>query len=118
VALVLLSGGFLLVAISNNALVRLGRGTAAFLLTNQLVSGGVYKWTRNPMSLGFYMICFGFGLAAGSTVVALGALLIVIPTHLLNPRYFEEQELEICHGMACLQYKKRTPFLFPKFGRS
>ena len=114
----LVIAGFLLVAISNQALVKLGRGTAAFLLTEQIVSEGIYKRTRNPMSLGFYMMCVGVGLAAGSTVVTLGALLIVIPVHVVNLRCFEERELEIRHGTAYLEYKKHTPFLFPGFGRN
>jgi protein-S-isoprenylcysteine O-methyltransferase Ste14 len=113
----LVIGGFLLVAISNRALAKLGRGTAAFLLTEQVVCEGIYKWTRNPMSLGFYMMCVGVGLAAGSTVVVLGTLLIVIPVHVANLRYFEERELEIRHGRAYLEYKKQAPFLFPRFGR-
>jgi protein-S-isoprenylcysteine O-methyltransferase Ste14 len=118
VGLLLVIGVFLLLAISNRALVELGRCTAAFLLTGQVVSEGTYRWTRNPMSHGFYMMCFGVGLTAGSTVVALGALLIVIPVHVLNLRYFEERELEIRHGRAYLEYKKQTPFLFPKFRRN
>jgi protein-S-isoprenylcysteine O-methyltransferase Ste14 len=117
VGLVLLSSGFLLVAISNHTLAKMGRGGAAFLLTEQVVREGIYKWTRNPMSLGFYMMCFGVGLVAGSTFVALGALLIVIPVHVVNLRYFEERELEIRYGSAYLEYKKQTPFLFPRIGR-
>jgi protein-S-isoprenylcysteine O-methyltransferase Ste14 len=117
VGLLLLMCGFLLVAISNHALAKLGRGAPAFLLTEQVVCEGIYKWTRNPMSLGFYTMCVGVGLLAGSTVVTLGALLIVIPAHVFNLRYFEERELEIRHGRVYLEYKKQTPFLFPRFGR-
>lgn len=115
--LLFLTGGSFLMVSSNHALVRLGRGTAAFLLTERVVTEGIYRWTRNPMSLGFYTMCVGIGLVAGSTVVVLGALLVVIPAHVLNLKYFEECELEIRYEESYLAYKKRTPFLFPHFHR-
>ena len=108
-----LAAGVLLMAASNHALVSLGRGSAAFLLTREVVGGGVYRWTRNPMSLGFYLACVGVGLLAGSLTVTLGALLIVVPAHLFNLRYFEERELELRFGSSYLAYKQRVPFLLP-----
>lgn len=98
---------------SNHSLIRLGRGTAAFLLTKQIVRERLYQRTRNPMSLGYYLACVGAGLLAGSTTVTLGALLVIIPIHMLNLRYFEERELELRYGKPYIEYKQRVPFLFP-----
>jgi len=72
-AMLLLS--FLLFAVSNLALLQLGHGTAAFLLTNNVVEGRVYKLTRNPMSLGAYLGCLGFGLLSNSTYFTLWVLI-------------------------------------------
>ena len=65
------------------------------------------------MSLGYYLACVGAGLLAGSTTVTLGALLVIIPIHMLNLRYFEERELELRYGKPYIEYKQRVPFLFP-----
>lgn len=112
---VLLAGGVGLTIGANRHLVRLGGGTAAFVLTERVVSEGVYRWSRNPMSLGFYMVCVGLGLVGGSTAVTVGALAIVAPVHMFNLRYFEEEELARRFGASYEAYRTRTPFLLPRF---
>jgi len=109
----LLLSGALLMAVSNRFLMKRGRGAAAFLLTEHLVTDGLYGRTRNPMSLGFYSACTGIGLVAGSLAVTLGVLLIIVPVHVFNLRYFEERELELRLGPSYVQYKQRVPFLMP-----
>lgn len=112
-----LVAGLGLMAAANHALAKKGGGAAAFLLTERVVSEGIYRRTRNPMSLGFYLACVGVGLAAGSTVLTLGALGLIVPAHVFNLRYFEERELALRYGHQYLQYKVDTPFLFPKILR-
>lgn len=112
---VLLAGGVALMIGANRALLRLGDGTAAFMLTERVVSEGIYGRSRNPMSLGFYMACVGLGLAAGSTVVTVGALVVVVPAHMFNLRYFEERELARRFGRSYTEYRARTPFVLPRF---
>jgi protein-S-isoprenylcysteine O-methyltransferase Ste14 len=116
VGLVLLGVGLGLVVVSNRALIKLGKGSAAFLLTEELVADGVYGRSRNPMSLGFYVVCAGVGLIAGSLSVTLGVLLVILPVHIFNLWYFEERELEIRYGRPYVEYKRRVPFLFPRLG--
>jgi protein-S-isoprenylcysteine O-methyltransferase Ste14 len=113
----LLVVGIGLMVAANHALARLGRGTAALLLTQTVVSEGIYRRTRNPMSLGFYMACVGVGLVAGSTTVTLAALVVIVPVHLFNLSYFEERELAVRYGKAYLEYRARTPFLVPRLQR-
>jgi protein-S-isoprenylcysteine O-methyltransferase Ste14 len=114
---VLLSVGSALVATSNRLLIRRGRGAPAFLLTEQLVTGGLYERTRNPMSLGFYAACLGIGMIAGSLTVTVGFLLTVLPAHVINLKDFEEYELELRYGLSYMEYKQRVPFLIPRFSR-
>jgi protein-S-isoprenylcysteine O-methyltransferase Ste14 len=111
---VLLILGIYFLLASNMTLVKLGKGTAAFKLTKHLVEGSIYKKLRNPMSLGFYLLCIGISLMAGSTSITLGSLALIIPSHMFNLKYFEEQELEIRYSQPYLRYKQNVPFLIPK----
>ncbi len=111
---VLLLAGLYLLLVSNIALRRLGHGANAFRLTTRLVVADIYQRTRNPMSLGYYLCCVGIGLLAGSTIVTMGALVAIIPAHLLFLLYFEELELALRLGQAYLNYKQRVSFLVPK----
>ena len=110
----LIAVGLGFMAAANRALLRIGRGAPAFLLTEQLVTGGIYGRTRNPMSLGYYAACLGVGLIAGSVTVTLAALLVIIPVHLFNLWYFEERELELRYGVPYRNYRRRVAFLLPR----
>ncbi len=118
VGVVLLCVGLGFVVVSNRFLVKTGKGAAAFLLTERLVTEGVYGRTRNPMSLGFYLGCVGVGMIAGSVTVTLGVLLVILPIHTFNLKFFEERELELRYGQSYVEYKRRVPFLLPRFGRT
>ena len=109
--------GTVLLVVSNRCLIQMGKGAAAFLLTRRIVSESVYQRTRNPMSLGFYLACIGVGLLAGSTALTLGALLVVIPLHVFNLKFFEEVELDHRYGQTYREYKQRVPFLIPRLAR-
>lgn len=111
--LVAVPGLYLLVA-SNLLLRSKGRGANAFILTRRIVADDFYKRTRNPMSLGYYLCNLALGFMAGSTSITLGALLFVIPAHLFFLLYFEETELALRLGEPYLEYKRSTPFLFPR----
>jgi protein-S-isoprenylcysteine O-methyltransferase Ste14 len=115
---VLLVAGLIPLVSSNRFLIEKGRGAASFLLTEQLVTDGLYGRTRNPMSLGFYLACAGAGMMAGSLSVTLGVLFIIVPVHVINLKCFEERELELRYGDAYLAYKQRVPFLLPRVRRT
>ncbi len=110
--------GLVLTLASQVPLRRLGEGANAFMLTKRVVTGKIYARTRNPMSLGYYLLCVGLGLIARSTYITLGSLLGVVPVHLFNLVYFEEYELELRLGQPYLEYKERVPLIFPRLGSS
>jgi len=112
-ALGFLIGAYLFV-VSNVALGLFGEGMSAFWLTRRLVVGNLYKRTRNPMSLGFYLGAVGIGLLFGSTYMTLGALLVAIPVHVFYLKYFEEYELALRMGQSYVAYRQRVPFLLPR----
>jgi protein-S-isoprenylcysteine O-methyltransferase Ste14 len=107
--------GLYFLVITNKLLRALGSGANAFRLTKRIVAEDVYKRTRNPMSLGFYLFSLAVGLISGSTFITLVILLGWIPAHLFFLKYFEELELELRFGESYLEYKKGIPFLIPNF---
>jgi len=107
--------GFYLMAITNKLLRALGSGANAFRLTKRIVAEDIYKRTRNPMSLGFYLLALATGFVSGSTFVTLVAALGIIPSHIFFLKYFEELELGLRFGESYLEYKKGVPFLIPSF---
>ena len=106
--------GFYFLSVTNRLLRALGSGTNAFILTKRVVSDDIYKRTRNPMSLGFYLLALGTAFIAGSTFATLAVALGIIPSHLLFLKFFEEKELELRFGESYLEYKKSVPFLVPR----
>jgi protein-S-isoprenylcysteine O-methyltransferase Ste14 len=106
--------GLYLMAASNRALAKLGAGAAAFKLTQRLVRESIYTLVRNPMSLGYYLVCLSLGFMAGSTALSLGVLFLLIPVHVFNLKYFEEKEIEIRLGGRFQGYKETVPFIIPR----
>lgn len=108
--------GLYFLGVTNKLLRSLGSGTNAFILTKRIVNDDIYKRTRNPMSLGFYLTALALAFASSSTFVLLAASLGLIPAHAFFLKYFEELELELRFGESYLEYKKTVPFLIPRVG--
>lgn len=106
--------GLYLLGSSNKSLRALGSGANAFRLTKRIVQQDIYQYTRNPMSLGYYLFSLSIGLISGSTLLTLAVLLGLIPAHIFFLKYFEEQELELRLGESYKLYKQKVPFLIPK----
>ena len=109
--------GLYFLGASNKLLRALGSGANAFRLTEKIVAADVYRRTRNPMSLGYYLGWLALGLIFGSRTLTLIVLLGVIPAHLVFLKFFEERELELRFGEGYKEYKGKVPFLFPNFSR-
>ena len=111
--LVIVTGVACFVAVVNLAL--RGFGAPFFIvLSRKLASDWLYARTRNPMlvaSLAFFL-CLGIWFQ--SVLFVLWILLLVTPAMLLFVKVFEERELEIRFGASYLEYKARTPMLFPR----
>lgn len=99
--------------VSNKLLRVLGSGANAFRLTKHIVEADIYNYTRNPMSLGYYLGALGLAFISGSTLLTLYVLLGIIPAHLFFLKFFEEFELELRLGESYKLYKQKTSFLIP-----
>lgn len=107
--------GLYLLGTSNKLLRALGSGANAFRLTKQIVETDMYGYTRNPMSLGYYLWTLSLGLISGSRFLTYVVLLGFIPVHVFFLKFFEELELELRFGEPYKEYKQKVPFLIPKF---
>jgi len=98
--------GCLTVAVS---LIGLGRSTAVGLpeRDTELKTGGLYRFTRNPIYLGGFLICVGSCLYAMHVVnVLLCALAAAVHMRIVRR---EELFLERRFGEQWLAYKRRVP---------
>lgn len=93
----------------------LGRGTPIPLMaTQKLVIERSYNYCRNPMALGTTIFYLGIAIWRGS-LSALGLGLIYPIAILLYIKLIEEKELEARFGPEYVEYKRKTPFLIPRF---
>lgn len=93
----------------------LGRGTPVPLVATQvLIVQPPFTYCRNPMSLGTIGMYLGAALISHSIgsaiVVLLFAALLLIYIKLV-----EEKEMALRFGQSYRDYKKKTPFLLPRF---
>lgn len=107
--------GLYLLGASNQLLRARGDGANAFRLTQRVVAADVYRRTRNPMSLGYYLTCVSIALLVGSSLLLGYVLVGVIPAHLFFLRFFEERELTLRLGESYAAYRRAVPFLLPAF---
>ncbi len=91
------------------------RGTPLPVMpTQMLLVSGPFKQCRNPMTFGTILLYVGIGISIGS-ISAIGIVLLFGGVLLTYIKLVEEKELELRFGQAYVEYKARTPFLFPRF---
>jgi protein-S-isoprenylcysteine O-methyltransferase Ste14 len=112
-ALVMITGTALLLVVINLALK--GFGAPFFIaLSRKLAVDWLYAWTRNPMVLAGLAFLLSLGIWFQSVLFVLWVLLLFAPALLFFVKVYEERELEIRFGSSYLEYKSRTPMLFPR----
>lgn len=79
----------------------------------KLITSGPYKFTRNPMHTGLFlvMIASGFFYASILSLVIFTPVYIILDTLMI--KFIEEPGLEKRLGEDYIEYKKRTPMFFP-----
>jgi len=111
--LVDITGLAALLTVVNLALKGLG-APFAIALSKRLAVDWFYAWTRNPMVLSGLALLLSLGVWFQSVLFVLWALVLVTPALLVFVKVYEERELEIRFGASYLEYKARTPMLFPR----
>ena len=92
------------------------RGTPVpFSPPPKLVTTGPYRFTRNPMLTGLFILLFGLGIALGSLSLVFIFTPLFIIMNVWELKKVEEPELARRLGKAYVAYKKRVPMFFPSF---
>jgi protein-S-isoprenylcysteine O-methyltransferase Ste14 len=112
--LVLMTGAAALLTVVNLALKGLG-APFAIAHSRKLVVGWMYAWTRNPMVLATLAFFLSLGLWFRSLLFVLWVLFLIVPALVFIVKVYEERELELRFGASYVEYKSRTPMLFPRF---
>jgi protein-S-isoprenylcysteine O-methyltransferase Ste14 len=114
-AVTTVSFGLLLLVWSVVTMLTVGKGTPVPLAPpRNLIVSGPYKYCRNPMMLGAILYYMGIGTYLGSVKIGLMMLLIALLLAGLYHKLVEEKELVRKFGTEYEEYRKKTPFLFPR----
>jgi protein-S-isoprenylcysteine O-methyltransferase Ste14 len=86
--------------------------------SSKLVTEGLYRYTRNPMLLGYGLFITGAGLYCGSftTAFILSTLLVALVSLWIKNK--EEPELVNRFGQEYIKYRDETPFIIPRNPRN
>ena len=82
-------------------------GKMSIALPTNIIVEGPYASSRNPMYVGWTLICLGIGLAVNEVWILALLLPVVIYTHFIVIRH-EEQSLERDLGEEYLRYRDRV----------
>ncbi len=116
-ALILLAPGVILVLWTWIQFIR-ARGTPVPLNPPQeLITSGLYAYSRNPMVLGIFLIFFGSAIWMGSLSLLVFYSPLIVLIFYFQITEIEEKEMELKFGQAYLDYKKRVNLFFPFIGR-
>jgi protein-S-isoprenylcysteine O-methyltransferase Ste14 len=109
-----IAGGAALVASCAWVFVLRGQGTPApFDAPRQVVAAGPYRFVRNPMYLGGFLILGGFGLVERSGAIVLFAILWLLVVHLAVIG-LEEPDLGRKFGSGYQDYRRAVPRWLPR----
>lgn len=111
--LAIIAGAAFLLTVVNLALKGFG-APFAIALSRKLAVDWLYAWTRNPMVLAALAFLLSLGIWFQSTLFVLWVVILFTPALLVFVKMYEERELEIRFGASYLEYKSRTPMLFPR----
>ena len=99
--------GIIMAAISAGTFKKAGTGIMPFDEATALVTGGFYRYTRNPMYVGMFLMLAGVAFLMGS----IGATLPVLVFILIIRNNFvmgEERFLEASFGQQYIDYKSKV----------
>ena len=102
------SAGIALIAIAAGLFRRAETNLPPWQPATALVTGGIYRWTRNPMYLGMTLTYVGIAIAFDSLVAFVLLAVLVLPLMHSQVIAKEERYLEAKFGAAYRDYKSRV----------
>ena len=108
VGIVLAAAALAISASSAQRFERVGTNILPYLDPDVLVSDGHFRWTRNPMYVGFLGLLTGVAVATGSLTAWAGPVLYFLYSQLwIIP--FEEARMQARFGPDYDEYRRRVP---------
>jgi protein-S-isoprenylcysteine O-methyltransferase Ste14 len=86
---------------------RTGQDPKPWVSTPEIVSSGVYRWSRNPMYVGMALLLVAIGLGWANGWILVLVLPVLAIVYLTAVRH-EERYLERKFGVQYLEYKGST----------
>lgn len=86
--------------------------------SSRLATKGLYRYTRNPMLLGFGLFIMGVGLYYRSftTAFILSTLSVALVSFWIKRK--EEPALVRRFGQEYIEYREKTPFIIPRISKN
>lgn len=82
----------------------------------ELVKTGPYRYTRNPMLTGVFLLLFGIGFAIKSLSLVVFFTPLFIIANVWELKHIEEPELVRRLGEKYIAYRQQTPMFIPYMG--
>ena len=79
-----------------------------------LVTDGPYRYARNPMLSGVFLLLFGLGVLLGSLTMVTVFVPLFVAFNVWELKRIEEPELVQRLGDAYVDYRRRTPMFLPR----
>ena len=102
---VLAIGGVTLLVSARTQFLRTGQNPTPWSPSPELIAQGPYRFTRNPMYVGFTLFLVGLGVAANDLWICVFALVALAIVHVIAV-VKEEAYLEAKFGESYLAYKR------------
>ncbi len=99
--------GIAMAAVSAGMFMKVDTGLEPFDEATTLVTGGLFRFTRNPMYMGMFLMLFGVALLLGNLSALLPLLLFILVIQ-YNFVLGEERFLEAAFGQQYLDYKSEV----------
>jgi protein-S-isoprenylcysteine O-methyltransferase Ste14 len=107
--------GVVMYYITVDMLIKKGKGFSAYKFTEKVVAESVYKYVRNPMSVGYYLFALGFPFMFNSLYLLIITVVGFIPVQLLYVIIYEEKELKCRFKDSYYEYSRQVPRFIPHF---
>ena len=79
----------------------------------RVIDTGPYRYVRNPMLTGVFLVLFGIGFGLNSASLVLVFTPLYVLMNLLELKHIEEPELVKRLGEKYIEYRQQTPMLIP-----
>jgi protein-S-isoprenylcysteine O-methyltransferase Ste14 len=105
--------GALLVLVSVLYFIRFRGTPVPFSPPPELITAGPYRFARNPMLTGMFILLFGIGIILGSISLVFFFTPLFIAFNVWELKNVEEPELVRRLGQEYVEYRDRVPMFFP-----